>query len=65
MNTVGMKTAERTRAMAIIGPETSSMVLERRLFWRHAFIHVPFHGLHHDNGIIDYQAYGQNQAENG
>ncbi len=63
MKAVGTKTAERTSAMPMTGPETSSIALIRRIARRHAFLDVMLDGLHHDDGVIDHEADREHEAE--
>jgi hypothetical protein len=63
MKMVGTKTAERIRAMAMTGPETSSIALSGRVVRRQALLDVVLDRLDHDDGVIHDQADGQHQAK--
>jgi len=63
MKAVGMKTAERTSAMPTTGPEISCMALESGFLWRETIFDVALDGFDDDDGVIDDEADGQNQAE--
>ena len=65
MKTVGRKTAERTQAMAMTGPETSSMAFFVASLGDRPFSYVVLHRLDDDNSVIDDEADGEDHAHEG
>ena len=63
MNAVGTNTAQSTSAIAMIGPDTSSIARLRRLHRRLAQLDVPLHVLHHHDRVVHDDADGEHQAE--
>ena len=63
MKAVGTNTAHSVSAMAISAAETSSIVLCAASLRRHAQRHVALDVLDHDDGVVDHDADGQDQAE--
>ncbi len=51
--------------MATTGPATSSMAFKRRLAGGQALLDVVLDGLHHDDGVVDHEADGEHEAEQG
>ena len=45
------------------GPDTSPHCQQCGFAWRHPMFYVMLDGFDHDDGIIDHQTYGQDQAE--
>ena len=63
MNAVGTKTATRISAMAMTGPETSSIALKRRVARRQPVLDVVLDGLDHHDRVVDHQADGEHEPE--
>ena len=63
MNAVGMNTADRMMAMAMTGPETSSMPLSAASLGDKPLLDVVLHDLDDHDGVVHHQADGQHQAE--
>ena len=63
MNAVGMKTAERTRAIPTTGPESLVHCFERGIFGRQALFDMALHALHHHDRVVYDQANREDQAE--
>ena len=63
MNAVGTNTADRTSAMAISAPPTSSIVRARRVSRRHPLVEIALHVLHHHDRIVDDDADGEHEPE--
>jgi len=61
INMLGRNTAARTSAIAITGPETSSIAFWVAS-WATALFNVVFHCLDHHDGIVHDEAYGKHQA---
>ena len=63
MNAVGMKTAERTSATAITAPANLIHRLPRGIARRHAETKFMLHGLDDNNGVVNDDADGKDEAE--
>ena len=63
MNAVGMNTADRMRAMATTGPDTSFHCLEGGVVRRQPLLDVVLHRLHHHDGVVHHEADGEHEAE--
>ena len=63
MKPTGTNTAVRMSAMAMTGPDTSSIALMVASFGLHAVLDVVHHRLHDDDRIVDDDADGEHQAE--
>ncbi len=63
MNAVGTNTAHSTSAIAMIGPDTSSIALRVASIGVSPMLDVALHVLHHHDRIVDDDADGEHQAE--
>jgi hypothetical protein len=62
-NAVGTNTAHSTSAIAMIGPDTSSMARRVASIGREPALDVPLDVLHHDDRVVDDDADREDEAE--
>ena len=63
MNAVGMNTAQSTSAIAMIGPETSSIALRVASIGGRPMLDVPLDVFHHHDRVVDHDADREHEAE--
>ena len=63
MNAVGMKTADRTRAIPTTGPEISFIALLRCFFRRQPLVNMALHSLYDHDGVVHHEPDRKHKAE--